>query len=192
MKTRRLVVRPLVLGDYRAWKNAYTGMLPPRNAWDRSHRHPDDMSVAQFKKALSSQRKLLEQDRFYDLAVFRRDTGEMIGTIGIMDVNRGLGQSAYLGYRIFNRHWSQGYGKEAVTAGIEIAFRQLKLHRVEAGVEPTNRRSILLARSLGLRKEGLKKRAVFLRGKWLDLVVYAATCEEWGIPWKGKTSIRPR
>lgn len=75
---------------------------------------------------------------------------------------------------------------------IDIAFRDVKLHRVEAGIEPTNRRSILLARSIGLRKEGLKKRAVFLRGMWNDLVMYSATCEDFGYKWQGIPQTRPR
>ena len=49
-----------------------------------------------------------------------------------------------------------------------------------------------LARSAGLRKEGLKKRAAFLRGKWIDLVVYAGTCEEFGFSWKGVAQTRLR
>ena len=81
------------------------------------------------------------------------------------------------------------FHREAVRAAIDIAFHDLKLHRVEAGVEPRNRRSILLARSLGLRKEGLKKRAVQLRANtWVDLVVYAATSEDFGSKWRGSSS----
>jgi ribosomal-protein-alanine N-acetyltransferase len=109
-----------------------------------------------------------------------------------MDVLRGLGQTAYLGYFINNPFWGKGYGKEAARAAIDIAFRDVKLHRIEAGIEPRNRRSIFLARSLGLRKEGLKKRAVFLRGKWNDLIMYSATCEEFGFKWKGVPKTRPR
>ena len=109
-----------------------------------------------------------------------------------MDVLRGVGQSAYLGYFISNRFWGRGFGKEAVLAMIDIAFRDIKLHRIEAGIEPSNRRSILLVRSIGLRKEGLKRRAVFLRGYWNDLVMYSATCEEFGIKWKGLPKTRPR
>ena len=86
----------------------------------------------------------------------------------ILDIIRGPSQSAFLGYGLFNRHRGQGFGKEAVNAMIEIAFKDLNLHRIEAGIEPTSRRSILLARSLKLRKEGLKKRAVLLRGQWVD------------------------
>ena len=150
------------------------------------------MSKANFQKILKSQKKLRDQDQFFDLAVFEKSSGKMVGTVAVMDVLRGLGQTAYLGYFIHNKFWGRGYGKEATLAMVDIAFRDIRLHRIEAGIEPTNRRSIMLARSIGLRKEGLKKRAIYLRGKWNDLVMYSATCEEFGVKWKGTPKTRPR
>ena len=102
-----------------------------------------------------------------------------------MDLSRGVFQNAYLGYRLFNKHWNKGYGKEMVRASFCMAFENLKLHRLEAGIDPRNRRSILLARSVGMRKEGLKKRALFLNGKWQDIVIYSITCEEVGVKFRG-------
>ncbi len=191
-RTSRLVIRPLERGDYSAWKTAWSTMLPAQNAWDRSNRTAEALTRAAFSQVLKSSRTLRFEDRFYDFGVFLASTGELIGMVSAMDVLRGLSQSAYLGYSLFNRHWGQGYGKEAVRAMIDIAFRDLNLHRLEAGIEPRNRRSILLARSLKLRKEGLKRRAVFLKGRWVDLVMYSITSEELGIEWKGKAQTRPR
>ncbi len=189
-RTRRLEVRPLRAGDHARWRDAHRAALPKRNAWDRGRREEDALARARFRALLRDQEKRRAADLFYDLAVFRRDTGEFVGTVSAMDVLRGLSQSAYLGYFLVNRHWGRGYGKEAVRAMLDVAFRDLRLHRVEAGIEPGNRRSIALARSLGLRREGLKRRAVFLRGRWADLLMYSATCEEFGISWRGET--RPR
>ena len=63
-------------------------------------------------------------------------------------------------------------------AAIKFAFNELKLHRVEAGIEPSNKRSIALVKSLGLRREGLSKRRLFLNDQWLDMSIYALTKEE--------------
>ena len=191
-RTRRLVVRPLRPADYTAWREANSTMLPQRNKWDRKNKLPEDLTKARFREILASQKRLRAQDKFYDLAVFERAGGKLVATVAVMDVLRGLGQSAYVGYFVNNNHWGKGYGKEAVKALLDIGFRDLKLHRLEAGIEPTNRRSILLARSLGMRKEGLKKRAVFLRGRWNDLVMYTLTCEELGHRWRGVPQTRPR
>jgi ribosomal-protein-alanine N-acetyltransferase len=105
--------------------------------------------------------------------------------VALMDISRGVFQNAYLGYRVFNSYWGQGFGKELASAGLSVAFSDLRLHRVEAGISPANRRSIFLARSMGLRKEGMKKRALFLNGKWQDIVIYAVTCEDLGLKYRG-------
>lgn len=191
-ETKNLVIRPLKLSDYTMWCEYYSTLLPYKNMWDRLNKSPKELSMQSFKQIIKSQKQLREQDRFYDLAIFEKKSSKYIGTIAIMDVLRGLAYSAYLGYVLHNRFWGMGYGKEATLAGIDIGFRDIKLHRLEAGIEPYNRRSIMMARSVGLRKEGLKKRAVFLRGKWQDLVMYSATCEEFGIKWKGNPKTRPR
>ena len=101
-----------------------------------------------------------------------------------MDVVRSITQSAYLGYYIHNSHWRKGYGKEAVLGFMNFCFKELSLHRLEAGIEPQNKRSMYLVKSLGLRKEGLKKRMIYLRDNWQDLTIYSATCEDFGIKWK--------
>ena len=183
-KTKRLTLRPLKLQDFEAWKTYVTTMSGPKSVWDRQTRAPSDPTRSQFKNFLQKQKKHRDLDQFYDLAVFENKTGQMVGRVAVMDVLRGLTQSAFIGYFIHNRFWGQGYGKEATLALIDIGFRDLKLHRLEAGIEPRNRRSIRLARSLKLRKEGLKKRALYRKGKWQDLVVFAATSEEFGVRWK--------
>jgi ribosomal-protein-alanine N-acetyltransferase len=191
-ESKRLVVRPLAAADFAEWKLTHSSMLPAKNKWDRVNKDPADLSKQKFTALLKSQKRLRDLDQFYDLAVFEKSTGKLVGTVSVMDVLRGIGQSAYLGYAIFNPFWGRGFGKEAVLAMIAIGFEQIKVHRLEAGIEPSNRRSILLAKSVGLRKEGFKKRAVLLRGKWIDLSVYAATCEDFGISWKGNTKSRMR
>lgn len=190
--TKRLVIRPLEAGDFGVWRAAHAGLPPPRNRWDRGRRSPDELSRARFREVLSSQRRLRREDRFYSLGVFERASGTLVGGASLMDVMRGLAQSAFLGWSVHSPFWRRGYGKEAVRALIDIGFRDVGLHRLEAGIEPENRRSILLARSLGLRKEGLKRRAVFLRDRWVDLGIYAVTCEDVGLRWKGDAKPHPR
>ncbi len=190
--TKRLVIRPLVASDFAAWRTAHGALPPPQNRWDRGRRGPEELSRPRFREVLEHQRRLRREDRFYSLAVFERTSGALVGGASLMDVMRGLAQAAFLGWFVHSPFWRRGYGKEAVRALIDIGFRDVGLHRLEAGIEPENRRSILLARSLGLRKEGLKRRAVFLRDTWVDLGVYAVTCEDVGIPWKGMAKPSPR
>lgn len=178
-KTRRLVIRPLQAKDYKAWKEANLQMSKPQNTWDFGPRLPETLNRSDYNNILRTQAKNRKQDYIYDLAVFDKK-GRLIGGVSLMEVSRSISQTCFLGYRIFNSHWGQGYAKEAVKAIIDIGFKDLKLHRIEAGIEPNNRRSLNLAKSLKMRREGVKKRALFLRNKWVDLVMYTLTSEDVG------------
>lgn len=63
----------------------------------------------------------------------------------------------------------------------DVAFNTLELHRVEAGIEPHNKRSIALVKSLNMRREGLSKRRLFYQDAWVDMVIYAITVEDLGL-----------
>jgi len=128
----------------------------------------------------------------YDLGVFTLPDMKLVGIVSLMDVVRGLFQNAFLGLTIFNAYSKCGYGRAATEAVVDIAFHDLNLHRLEAGVEPRNIRCLRGIRAFGLRKEGRKKRAVYLRGEWRDLMMYSLTCEDYGMQWKGTAQDRLR
>lgn len=189
-KTKRLRIRPLELRDFEVWKRTHLSMLPERNTWDRGPRPEKELTKAEFRKLLSVQKKHRQKDYFFDFAIFD-SKGNWVGLVALMEISRGLSHTAFLGYRMFNNFWGLGYGKEAVRAGLDIGFRDLKLHRIEAGIEPGNTRSLRLARSLRMRREGVKKRALYLREKWVDLVMYTLTTEDVGIKFD-TSQLRPR
>ena len=123
-------------------------MRPPQNTWDLGPRTSKTLTMTDFKKILRTQSEKRKLDSFYDLGVFDK-SGHLVGGVSLMEVARGISQTCFLGYRIFNGYWGRGYAKEAVKAIIEIGFEDLKLHRIEAGIEPNNRRSLKLASRLG-------------------------------------------
>lgn len=155
-------------------------MSKAKNKWDNGPKSDAELTKEYFKKILNAQKDRRNNDQFYDLAVFNLE-GSLVGNVALMEVARGISHTAYLGYTISNNYWRLGYGKEAVRAIIDIGFKDIKLHRIEAGIEPGNIRSVKLAKSLGMRREGLKKKAIFLKGKWVDLIMYTLTTEDVGI-----------
>ncbi len=188
--TARLQIRPLELMDFDKWKTAHLTMAKSKNTWDYGPKSSDQLTKRNFKKIISLQEKRRRMDTFYDFGVFDK-SGTFVGIVSAMEVSRGISHTAFLGYRIFNTHWNRGFGKEAVRAMLDIAFQDLKLHRIEAGIEPKNLRSIRLAKSLRMRREGIKRRAVFLRNQWVDLVMYSLTTEDIGIKFD-TASLKPK
>lgn len=183
-KTERLVIRPLQKEDYENWMQAYSSLHPAKNEWDEGPWKSSELTKAKFNTLLKEQSRLRAQDEFYDLGIFRQDDGLLIGHLSLMDISRKIFQNAYIGYRIFNPFWDQGYAGEACRALIDIAFRQLHLHRIEAAITQRNRKSVRVARAMGLRYEGLSRRRLLVDGEWKDFQIFATTAEDHGIRWK--------
>lgn len=56
-----------------------------------------------------------------------------------------------------HQFWSRGFAKEAAAAAVLFAFKSLKLHRIDAGVDPKNKASVTVARAIGMKLEGIRR-----------------------------------
>lgn len=106
-------------------------------------------------------------------------TGELVGMVNASQIYRGGFRSAYLGYWVGAPFEGQGLMREAVTLMLKRMFGVLRLHRIEANIQPGNRRSLALAKGLGFRREGYSPRYLRFDGEWRDHVRFALTVEEW-------------
>lgn len=188
-KTKRLIIRPLELQDHENWRQTHSMLRPAKNQWDESAWDDSHLTLKKFKELLKEQKDLARKDQFYQFGIFRREDGVLIGRVSLMDISRKIFQNAYLGYLIYNPFWGQGYASEACTAVLEMAFKDLGLHRVEAGIAPSNRLSLRVARKIGMRREGLSKRRLCVDGVWSDMALYAMTSEEMGVKFKSKKAL---
>ncbi len=66
-----------------------------------------------------------------------------------------------------------------VRAVISRAFGELRLHRLEANIQPDNEASRRLVQRLGFRLEGFSPRYLKIAGKWRDHERWALTLEQW-------------
>lgn len=103
---------------------------------------------------------------------------QIIGTVSFQHICWGPYLSCELGYKFDQRFWKRGYAKESIIQCIRIAFEEMKLHRMEAQVQPENTASRKLLEGLGFVREGTKRQSVKLHGTWKDHEVYALLAEE--------------
>lgn len=102
-----------------------------------------------------------------------------IGAVNLSEIVRGALQGCFMGYYIGASYAGQGYASEGVSLALDYAFGLLKLHRIEANIQPDNAASLALIRRLGFRQEGFSPRYLFIAGAWRDHERWALTAEEW-------------
>lgn len=112
------------------------------------------------------------------LAVERRDTGAMIGTVNLFWLSAEHRQGE-IGYIFHPDHHGRGYASEAVVEILRLGFEGLGLHRLCGRCDGRNAASARLMERLGMRREAHLVQNEFVKGEWCDEVIYAMLAEEW-------------
>jgi ribosomal-protein-alanine N-acetyltransferase len=105
--------------------------------------------------------------------------GSIIGAASLSQIFRGGFQNAYLGYYVASPYAGRGYMTEALQLMLRYAFKDLKLHRLEANIQPGNAASIALVKRAGFVLEGYSERYLKVCGRWRDHERWALTLESW-------------
>jgi ribosomal-protein-alanine N-acetyltransferase len=79
---------------------------------------------------------------------------------------------AEIGYSIHPDYWGQGIMTETFKILIEFGFSELKLHSIEANVNPKNVQSIKLLEKIGFKKEAHFRENFLYNGEFLDSLIY--------------------
>lgn len=103
--------------------------------------------------------------------------GEYVGNINIhgMDRRNGVFET---GTRLFRGHRGQGYALEAKRIVLRYAFHELRFQKYNLRCLETNAPIIRHAQRLGCREEGRIRRAAYTGGRYLDVLLFGLTREE--------------
>lgn len=102
----------------------------------------------------------------------------LIGTCTLADVDW-RNRRAELGFALGPAHWGRGYMGEALVLLLDHAVGTLRLHRIEADVDPRNGPSLHLVEKLGFRREGYLRERYHQEGEWQDSIFLALLAGEW-------------
>jgi len=158
MKTR-IYLRQPTLADARAFQAAVAGSRSLHHPWVKPPQTRVEFQAYLTRMALPGNRAFL---------VCETDTDALAGVINISNIVGGLFRSGYLGYYAFAGHERQGHMHEGLQGVIRHAFRTLKLHRLEANIQPGNVASLALVASCGFAREGYSPRYLKIGGRWRD------------------------
>ena len=132
-----------------------------------------------FFKRLEKQAREWRLDQAYPLLIFEKTTRKLIGGININHVSRGAAQFASLGYWIDQEAEGKGLMSAAMRGAFKFAFRDLKLHRLNAATLPENTRSKNLLVRNGFKQEGFAEKYIRINGVWQDHVLFGLPIETW-------------
>jgi ribosomal-protein-alanine N-acetyltransferase len=107
------------------------------------------------------------------------NAGDIAGVINVSEIVRGSFQSAYLGYYALEPWAGRGLLRSGLRSVIAHCFGELRLHRLEANIQPDNARSIALVASLGFQREGYSPRYLKICGRWRDHERWALLSDNW-------------
>jgi ribosomal-protein-alanine N-acetyltransferase len=165
---RRVHIRPISLSD----EAEFLAQVRASSAFHRPWSYPPSTPRA-FREHVQAAGARDER-----LVVCRNEDGAIVGYFGLSQIVLGRFRNAYLGYFAFEPYAGQGYMREGLELVLRHAFDDLRLHRVQASVQPGNERSTALVRGAGFRNEGLALRYLKVGGRWRDHERWAMTVED--------------
>jgi len=175
---RRVYVRPPRRADTGAFVAAVTASRDLHRPWVKPPATAQEFAAYVARFAGAGARDPVRASRAGFLACRVADDAP-VGVFNLSEIVRGSFDSAYLGYYALHPHAGHGYMGEALALVLAAAFRVLRLHRVEANVQPGNARSIVLLAAAGFTREGYSRRYLKIAGRWRDHERWAMLAEDW-------------
>ncbi|KMM36498.1 GNAT family N-acetyltransferase [Guptibacillus hwajinpoensis] len=176
-ETARLIIRPLRVEDYHNWLHEFNARYEAQHEFDPGKLDMSECTEEWFIALVQKHQELAMRDEAHVFGIFHKEDGTHIGMVDFSTLARMSFQWARIGYTIHNQYWRNGFGKEAVSAALEVAFRDLKFHRIEAHINLENRPSTKLAESVGMDFECVRKGFIFEGESWTDQLVYVSNSE---------------
>ncbi len=171
-ETNRLILKTIELSDFDILKDYLVRNRNFLSEWEpkRETSYYENDNILQ----------IIKEDSYNDsnqskitLYILPKGENRIIGSVTLSNIVRGVFLSCFLGYKLDKDEINKGYMTEAIEKVINIAFNQLKLHRIEANIMPRNKQSIKVVKKLGFEYEGLSKSYLKINSKWEDHEHYA-------------------
>lgn len=167
IETERLILRPISMFDAKSmYEYAKDEELTKYVLWE-PHKN--------LEITLSVINNMLKKKKVVPvLAIVIKENKKMIGTIEVMmSEEYKLNRRAELGYCISREYWNQGYMTEAASAVMKYIKDKYDLLRIEGRHIEENVASGRVMEKIGMQKEGVLRKFLYIDGKPYNLVVYA-------------------
>jgi ribosomal-protein-serine acetyltransferase len=175
--TPRLELRPFKRRDLDQVLAAIHDSLPELESWlPWAHAGYGRSEAMRFLRDSGS---AWVEGRAFDFAIRpRHDSDHHLGNISVWPTSQ-RERSGEIGYWIRSDDTGAGIATEATARVTEVAFGELRLHRVTLRIAVGNRSSERVAEKLGYVREGLLREEVLVHGTWMDHTLWAMLEDEY-------------
>jgi [ribosomal protein S5]-alanine N-acetyltransferase len=167
LTSERLILRQITIEDveeiFSLRSNPETMKYIPRPLITKQEEAIEHINLIQDK---------IETNEGINWAITLKGSNKMIGIIGHYRVQWEHFRSE-VGYMLLPEYEKKGIITEAVGLAINFGFNQMKMHSLEAVIDPENHASAKVLEKNGFIKEAHLKEAEFYNGKFIDRVIYS-------------------
>jgi [ribosomal protein S5]-alanine N-acetyltransferase len=171
IRAERVLLRTPAIGDFSQWAklrgDSRTFLAPWEPIWPA-----DDLTKLAFRRRIRRYQREIKSGTGYPFLVFSPDGETLFGGLALAQIQRGVTQSAVLGYWMGAAYAGRGFMGAAVRAVAGFAFDTLHLNRIEAACLPHNEASIRLLEKVGFHREGYARKYLCIDGRWQDHLLY--------------------
>jgi ribosomal-protein-alanine N-acetyltransferase len=167
----RVMLRTPLNADFPQWaalrEESRAFLAPWEPIWPA-----DDLTKLAYRRRLRRYLREIKNGTGYPFFVFSADGETLLGGLTLAQIQRGVTQSAVLGYWMGAPFAGKGLMTAAVRAIVGFAFETLHQNRLEAACLPRNAASIRLLEKVGFTREGYARKYLCIDGRWQDHVLY--------------------
>jgi len=169
MTTLRLLIRDPLISDLKIIHQLL--MLPETVEYNPSGYPESELATGALLERWVSQISLEKRTCYFYVIETLKD-GAFVGIISLERGKEGY-LNAEIWFKLHTHSWNKGYATEALKAMIHFGFKDLGLHRIEAGCSTLNIASSRVMENAGMTKEGVKRKNLPLKGGWHDSFQFA-------------------
>lgn len=166
LTTNRLIIRPLTASD-----GADLHQLRSNPTIMRFIPRPLTTSVDDAVRLIQGFNEAIRRNESITWGITLTTHPVVVGTIGFVRISP-ENFRAEVGYLLHADYQGSGLMQEALQAVVDYGFRVLKLHSIEAIVDPGNTASARVLERNGFRKEGHFRENKYFNGQFLDSIYY--------------------
>ena len=134
-ETARLYIRQLEPGDIPAFDELQGNINVMKYTTGKANSREEN--EAELKEIINSY-ETLSNDRWI-MAVVRKSDDELVGTCAVI---KNDGNEHEIGYRLLEKYWGNGYGKELLAGLVSFCLQEMGLNLITASVYSENKASV--------------------------------------------------